>query len=100
MVRSLISSKANRVIGVSHSLWCGRHVYFIHGNSWSEFVYKLRYGTSKLVLFLTYILCSGAVQRTSNCFMSSEYVFDVNDKVTHAGVLRVNFDLLRKLEII
>jgi hypothetical protein len=78
----------------------------------SKVDYKLRYQTTKF-MFLTYILCSCAVKHTFSayvcCFqmqlnvrmiMSSEYASDVNEKVTHAGFLRVNFDLLRKLEII
>ena len=32
--------------------------------------------------------------------LSSDYASDVSEKVTRVGVLRLNFDLLRKLEII
>jgi len=89
---------------------------FVYTENQSEVDYKLRYDITKLMLFLTYVyfmfrcretrvfslhtLCSDAVKRAYDYFMSSWYASDVNEKVTHAWVLRLNFDLLRKLEII
>jgi hypothetical protein len=55
---------------------------------------------NKTHVFSLRTLCSDAVKLAEDYVMSSEYASDVSEKVTHAGVLRLDFDLLRKLEII